>query len=132
MRIAAVRLVLCVCLGVATTLAACGRGAQDIDIAAQDFRLTPNEIRLSANRPARLVIRNEGREQHKMASPLLDRASLRMPQHDASAADAARTGIGLLPGQVLELQFRPEPGVYEIRCLIKGHTGMRGLVIVEG
>lgn len=94
-------------------MTACGERVQEIDIAAQDFRFTPNDIRLTASRPARLLIRNEGRERHELAGPLL--------------APSAT----LLPGQSLALSIQPLTGTYEIRCLVKGHAGMRAMVIVE-
>ena len=105
----------------------CDRGMLEIYVAAQDFRFTPNEIHLAAQRPARLTIRNEGRERHEFASPLVNLAA-----HDAVRTDTDRAGITILPGQSFALQFTPEAGTYEIRCLIKGHAGMRGIIVVEG
>jgi len=111
---------------------ACDQGTQDIYVAAQDFRFVPNEIHLVGNRLSRLIVRNEGRERHQFISPLLDRADVRLPTPNTLPNATAPDGIAILPGQSLALQFIPEPGTYEIRCLIKGHAGMRGMIIVEG
>ena len=123
---------LVVILGLLGLTTACDRSTQEIYIAAQDFRFAPNEIHLAAHRPVQLTVRNEGRERHQFKSPLLDRAEVRPPTPGVLPTGSEPKGITILPGQSIALQFTPEPGTYEIQCLIKGHAGMRGMVIVEG
>jgi uncharacterized cupredoxin-like copper-binding protein len=102
--------------------AACDSSQQAVHIVAQDFRFTPVEVRLSAGRPIRLILHNEGRERHEFKSPLLQQA---------------RAGIGLpgslpvLPNQKAEAVLQTMPGVYPFYCAIPGHAGMSGIIIVE-
>ena len=117
--------------GLAVLAGACDPALQEIRIAAQDFRFIPQEIRLQARQPARFVILNEGRERHEISSQLLVRAAVR-PASASSSPQTDGQAVPLQPGQAIEIQFTPDPGIYEIRCLVKGHAGMRGLVIVEG
>jgi uncharacterized cupredoxin-like copper-binding protein len=123
-------------LALSLLLAACdlGRGETNVYIAAQDFRFSPNEIRLLSGRPVRLVIRNEGREPHQVGGALLAHAE---PEASAALQGPAPStpdpsGTTLAPGQSLHIRLTPGPGTYELRCQIKGHTGMRATVIVEG
>lgn len=111
---------------------ACDRGTQDIYVAAQDFRFAPSEIHLAGHRASRLIVRNEGRERHQFMSPLLNRADVRSPTSGALISGTGINGIAIQPGESIALFFTPEPGTYEIRCVIKGHAGMRGMIIVEG
>ena len=110
---------------------ACDRGVQDVTIATQDFRFAPREIHLAADRPVRMVIRNEGRERHEVISPLLTQATVRLPDRNEPSPGSDLHGISILPGQSLELRFTPKSGLYELRCLVKGHAGMRGIIIAE-
>jgi uncharacterized cupredoxin-like copper-binding protein len=123
-------------LALSLLLAACdfGTSGSTVYIAAQDFRFSPNQIRLSPHRPARLVIRNEGRELHQVGGPLLAQAKLEVSPTPQVAAPSQPdpSGISLTPGQSLHIRLTPAPGTYELRCQIKGHTGMRVTVIVEG
>ncbi|HEY7130317.1 MAG TPA: cupredoxin domain-containing protein [Nitrospira sp.] len=50
---------------------ACNSPEQTIHVRAEDFRFTPAEVRVSAERPIRLRIFNGGRERHEFKSPLL-------------------------------------------------------------
>lgn len=102
------------------SLSACDLSpAQTVTIIAQDFRFVPAEVRVSADRSLRLAIRNEGREAHVFASPLLGVAG-----HGTAA-------IEIQPGKTVEVEFRVPAGTYAFRCARRGHGGMEGLVIVE-
>ena len=102
--------------------AACDSSQQAVHIVAQDFRFTPVEVRLSAGRPIRLILHNEGRERHEFKTPLLRQT---------------RAGIGLpgslpvFPNQKAEAALQTRPGVYPFYCAIPGHAGMTGMIIIE-
>jgi hypothetical protein len=49
----------------------CDSPEQTVDIVAEDFRFTPAEVRVAAERPIRLRIVNAGREPHEFKSVLL-------------------------------------------------------------
>ncbi len=61
----------------------CDSPEQTVYIVAEDFRFTPAEVHVSAERPIRLRIANEGREPHELKSPLL------MHQTGATGAPAS-------------------------------------------
>ena len=103
--------------------AACDSSQQAVHIVAQDFRFTPAEVRLTAGRPIRLIIHNEGRERHEFKSPLL------LPQ--ARAGHGRSGSLPVLPNQKAEAVLHTMPGVYPYHCAIPGHAGMSGTVIVE-
>lgn len=102
--------------------AACDSSQQAVHIVAQDFRFTPVEVRLSAGRPIRLILHNEGRERHEFKTPLLRRAR---------AGISLPGSLPVLPNQNAEAVLQTRPGVYPFYCAIPGHAGMSGTIIVE-
>lgn len=124
---AAVRL-LCLIIVIGMSLATCEPSMQDIRIAAQDFRFDPSEIRLSAARPVRLRIVNEGREIHEFGSPLLSDPQVHVriepPQNLPS-------NVRITPGRTATITLQAPPGTYLFRCVIRGHAGMTGTLIIE-
>ena len=101
---------------------ACDSSEQTVHIVAEDFRFTPAEVRVSAERPIRLTIVNEGREPHEFKSPLL--------AHQTGVTTGA-SSLPVLPNHRAETVIRTLPGVYLFYCGIRGHAGMSGTIIVE-
>jgi len=112
---------LLVLLVVATV--ACAPSEQTVDIVAEDFRFTPVEVHVSAERLIRLKIINEGRESHEFKSPLL--------AHQIAPTGAPPGTLPVLPNHAAEAVIRTVPGVYLYYCAIRGHAGMSGMVVVE-
>lgn len=110
-------------IALAAALVACERGEQAVRVAAQDFRFSPDTVRLHADAPARLTIVNEGREPHEFTSPLLTDARVRLLE--------APESFRLPPGRSLAIVFQAPPGTYPFRCRVRGHPGMEGTLIVE-
>lgn len=105
------------------TAGGCDSAEHTIHIVAEDFRFTPAELRVSADRPIRLTIVNEGRETHEFKSPLL--------AHQVGAAAGRPDSLPVRPNQRAETVIRTIPGVYLFYCAIRGHAGMSGTIIVE-
>jgi plastocyanin len=101
----------------------CDSPEQTVHIVADDFRFTPAEVHVSAERPIRLRIVNEGREPHEFKSPLLT--------HQTGATGAPPSSLPVLPNHRAETIVRTIPGVYLFYCAIRGHAGMTGTIIVE-
>lgn len=101
----------------------CDLSEQTVHIVADDFRFTPAEVHVSAERPIRLRIVNEGREPHEFKSPLLT--------HQTDATGAPPSSLPVLPNHRAETIVRTIPGVYLFYCAIRGHAGMTGTLIVE-
>lgn len=112
----------------ATVLAGCER-TQAVALTAEDFRFTPDVVRVSASIPITLTVYNAGRETHEFDSPVLIYApAANLPQN---AKSSGASGIVLAPGQSLRLVMAPPPGTYLYNCRRKGHTNMSGTLIVE-
>jgi plastocyanin len=101
----------------------CDSPEQTVHIVAEDFRFTPAEVRVAAERSIRLRIVNEGREPHEFKSPLL--------VYQTGATGGPPSSLPVLPHHKTETVVRPIPGVYLFYCAIRGHAGMRGTIIVE-
>ena len=101
----------------------CESREQTVTIVAEDFRFTPAEVHLSAERPIRLTIVNQGREPHEFKSPLL--------AHQFGPTAGRAPSLPVLPNQSVETVIRTLPGVYLFYCAIRGHAGMSGTVIVD-
>ena len=102
---------------------ACDSTEQTVRIVAQDFLFTPAEVHVSAERPLRLKVVNEGRESHEFKSPLL--------AHQIGVAGGTSSSFPVRPNQTVETVIRTIPGVYLFYCAIRGHAGMSGTIIVE-
>lgn len=114
-----------------TAVSACESRAPEIRVAAQDFRFTPAEIRLSAARPAFLRIVNEGREPHEFQTPLLATVYARVQSDPEALQRASADAIRILPGHAVTILIQAPTGVYLFRCQVRGHAGMTGTIIVE-
>lgn len=102
---------------------ACDSSEQTVRIVAQDFLFTPAEVHVSAERPIRLRIVNEGREPHEFKSSLL--------AHQTGVRSGPISSLPVHPNQTAEAVIRTIPGVYIFYCAIRGHAGMNGTIIVE-
>jgi hypothetical protein len=83
---------------------ACDSPQQTIHVMAEDFLLTPAEIRVSAERPIRLRIVNGGRERHEFKSPLL--------AHQIGGTTATIGSLTVLPNHGAEALMRAPSGIY--------------------
>lgn len=109
-------------------IAACD-GSQSVSLTAEDFRFTPDLIRVNAAGPVSLSIYNAGREVHEFDSPLLMYAPATA---DAKAGKGSgANGILLRPGQSVTIAAALPPGTYLYICRRKGHQNMTGTLIVE-
>ena len=124
------RSVLLLLLWTVSLLDACDSSVQDVRLAVQDFRFDPQEVRLHAARPIRLVVVNEGREPHEFTGPFLTDPRVRLLA--AEPADVRGQGtFKIAPGRSLRLTFLAPAGTYLFRCKIRGHAGMAGMMIVD-
>lgn len=112
-------------------LSSCDTGFSSATITAEEFRFSPNLVKLPALQKVRLIVRNQGRERHVFQSPiftgknvLFDRKSLPDQWQEAD-------GIQIPPGKWIELSLVLPEGLYPFRCQIRGHKGMKGTLVVE-
>ena len=112
-----------VCLGLLT---ACD-GTQTVSVTAEDFRFTPEHIRVAPTAALTLTVYNAGREIHEFDSPVLMYAAALLPREKTEAF----SGVQLKPGESLKITVVPPPGTYLYICRRKGHANMTGTMVVE-
>ena len=113
------------------SLGACVSEYQEVKIVVDDFRFSPTRVDVRAGQSVHLVVRNQGRETHRFQSPLLTQPRVEVVSDIGPQAASLEHGVPLAPGQRLELVLTLPPGVYHFRCPIKGHRGMRGMIVVS-
>lgn len=112
------------------TLLACDGSMQTVSINAEDFRFTPDLVRVRASDPVTLSVYNAGREVHEFDSPILMYAATTSLPKDTSKS-ASTPGIEIRPGLSLQVVMAPSAGTYLYICRRKGHANMTGTLIVE-
>ena len=110
---------------------ACSESVQDIRIAAQDYRFQPATVRLRADRPIRLTVVNEGREAHEFATPLFSQPTVRRLAQEPPELAIDQGHVRIYPGRSASVTISAPAGTYWYRCVIPGHRGMEGTLIVE-
>jgi plastocyanin len=111
-------------------LLACDGSMQTVSLTAEDFRFTPDLVRVRASAPLALSVYNAGREVHEFDSPILMYATkTSLPKETPESAGSP--GILLRPGESLRVVMAPPAGTYLYICRRKGHANMTGTLIVE-
>ena len=113
------------------SVGACASEYQEVKIVVDDFRFSPTRVDVRAGQSVHLVVRNQGRETHRFHSTLFAHPRLEVVSDTGPQAASLEQGVPLAPGQRLELVLTLPPGVYHFRCPIKGHRGMRGMIVVS-
>ena len=114
----------------AAALLACDGSIQTVSINAEDFRFTPDLVRVRASAPLTLSVYNAGREVHEFDSPTLMYAA-KISLSKETPESAGSPGILIRPGQSLQVVMAPPAGTYLYICRRKGHANMTGTLIVE-
>ncbi|MDT7043800.1 cupredoxin domain-containing protein [Candidatus Nitronereus thalassa] len=109
----------------------CSNEYQEVHLTIEDFRFTPTRVQVIPGQPIRLVVRNQGREIHRFQSRLLSASEVKINGEPNLLTINAKEGIAVPPGKSVELIMTLPSGVYEFQCPIRGHRGMKGVVIVE-
>ncbi len=112
-------------------LIACSAEYQDVQIVVDDFRFSPARVDVQAGQPIHIVVRNQGRETHRFQSGLLAGPYVEVVSDAVEPAGSFEQGVPLASGQRIELMLTLPPGIYHFRCPIKGHRGMRGMIVVS-
>ena len=122
-------LALAVCLS-GPTLLSCDTELSVVTITAEEFRFTPNQLKLPARQKVRLIVRNQGREGHVFQSSILALKNVRVDGKSLGRLEEGNDRIQINPGERIELQLVLPEGLYPFRCRIKGHKGMEGTLVV--
>lgn len=100
-----------------------------VSLTIEDFRFTPELVRIGATSPVTLTVYNAGREIHEFDSLAL-RYTTKIPPSDTTVGSNG-SGIPIEPGKSAHFTMTPPPGTYLFRCRRKGHANMTGTLIVE-
>lgn len=115
---------------VVAALFGCDGSMQTVSLTAEDFRFTPDLVRVRASAPVTLSVYNAGREVHEFDSAILMYAAkTSLPKETPESASTP--GIVIRPGQSLRVVMAPPAGTYLYICRRKGHANMTGTLIVE-
>ena len=117
--------------GISLALNACSESVQDVRIAAQDYRFQPAMVRVHAEHSIRLTIVNEGREAHEFSTPLFSQPNVRRLAQEPPELTIDRGHVRIYPGRFASVTISAPAGTYWYRCVIPGHRGMEGMLIVE-
>ena len=115
---------LLVSLLLGTVISACDQPSQTVSLTIEDFKFTPDVVRVNASAPLSITLYNAGREIHEFDSPVLTYRVNALPAR-------VGPGISLAAGDSLRLVLAPPPGTYLYICRRKGHANMTGMIIVE-
>jgi hypothetical protein len=107
----------------ASIMGGCDR-RQTVFLTAEDFRFTPELVRISSTSPLILTLYNAGREVHEFDGPILIYAA--MTPSTEGVTKPTGPGIVLDPGKSIQLAVAPPPGTYVSICRRKGHGNHNG------
>lgn len=113
------------------TFSSCDTDFSSVTITAEEFRFTPNLVRLPPRQIVQLIVRNQGREPHVFQSPILALRDVRFSGQPWGDHVKGKDGIVIHPGKRIELLVALSEGMYPFRCRIKGHKGMEGTLVVQ-
>lgn len=119
-----------VCLS-GLTVSSCDTEVSVAIIRAEEFRFTPNQVKLPARQKVRLIVRNQGREGHVFQSPILKLKNVRVNGKSLGRLEEGGDSIQIKPGERIELRLVLPEGLYPFRCLMKGHKGMEGTLVLK-
>lgn len=100
----------------------------------QEFAFRPATIRLTAGRPVRLVLVNQGQIAHQFETTYFHALPVRIVGDTLSAEAAGLDVVRLNPGGQVRLEFLPRgKGRFGYACTLEGHkeAGMVGTLEVR-
>ena len=105
-----------------------------IAVEMREFAFQPALIRLTADRPVRLVFANRGQIAHQFESDYLRQIPARVMDVTLSVETAGLEFVRLAPGSSATVEFLPRRrGRFTFACTIEGHreAGMHGVLEVR-
>ena len=109
----------------------CDGADTTVNITAEEFRFSPKTFDLPPDQLVRIIVRNQGREQHVFQSPILAQKTVRVLENSSDGRRPRGEAIPIEPGERVELFMKLSPGLYRFWCRIRGHAGMEGILMVH-
>ncbi|MEO5373670.1 MAG: cupredoxin domain-containing protein [Alphaproteobacteria bacterium] len=109
---------------------------QTVEVTLKEHSYEPEEIKLKANQPYKIVLRNKGEKPHYWtAAEFFKNIATRKGQtKEAEFKVPYFNAVEVNPGGVVDLFIVPvTPGTYQVFCTIDDHRekGMDGKIIIE-
>ncbi|WP_447968719.1 hypothetical protein [Nitrospira sp. M1] len=102
-----------------------------IRIRAEEFRFSPKKTEVIALQEVRFVISNYGGERHTFYASFLDNDAVHLEWESPDLSRSQGTPVHLSRGQSVSFLATFPAGIYPFRCVIQGHRGMEGVVVVR-
>ncbi|GJL65902.1 MAG: hypothetical protein NPIRA05_08730 [Nitrospirales bacterium] len=102
-----------------------------VRIFAEEFRFVPEKIALRELQSVRFVIKNQGREPHTFYGSFFHDPTVSIIWESAGQLSQHEKAIHLSHGQSVSFLARFSAGIYPFRCVIQGHRGMEGIIMVR-
>ena len=109
----------------------CDGADTTVNITAEEFRFSPKTVDLPPDQLVRIIVRNQGREQHVFESPVLAQKTVRVLENSSDGRRPRGEAIPIKPGERVELFMKLSPGLYRFWCRRRGHAGMEGTLMVH-
>ncbi len=106
-------------------------GPRTVHILAEEFRFIPAKVLVKAFQDVRFIVRNQGREHHIFQASFFNNPAVRILWESTTNSFNREPNVSLAVGESVSFIGQFPPGVYAYRCMIKGHRGMEGLLIVR-
>ncbi len=110
------------------------QAADEIQIEMTEFAFRPAVVRLTAGRPVRLTLINQGQIAHQLEAAYLYRTPARVIGGPLFAEVNGLEFLRVQPGMRASMAFVPtRRGQFSFACTIEGHTeaGMRGVLDIR-
>ncbi len=109
----------------------CDSTTQEVRIAAQEYRFVPAVFRLVEGHPVRVTLVNEGREPHEFAGRVFTDPRVQISAIEHPQGLSPEKVLRIEPGHTARLTVQAPAGIYHFHCRMRGHGGMKGMIIVE-
>lgn len=109
---------------------------ETVTVTMSEYAFAPSPVVLKAGVPTKVVLRNEGKEQHYFVAEKFFRtiATRKIQGSDGEVKAPAFTAVEVYAGKSLEWFLVPtEKGAFDVVCTVKGHAdhGMKGTIEVR-
>ena len=109
---------------------------ETVTVTMTEYAFSPSPIVLKEGVPARLVLKNAGKEAHYFVAERFFKgiATRKLQGSDGEIKAPYFTALEVYPGKMLEWFLVPtRKGVYDLLCTVKGHAehGMKGKIEVR-
>jgi len=105
---------------------------QRIEIKADEYSFTPNQIRAKALRPLELIVANGGHEPHQFQSSLFRNQMITVEFGENTVRGKGIEIVNIAAGATVRIKLlSPPAGEFDFQCRIPSHHGMDGVIRID-